>query len=116
MGFINFLICKINRGAEQDLINSDTNVLPNGLQRIREDRSKLNDAVNSNANSNKIQHLELSRFSTESLHSYSFVTSDVSMYENRQNILRRSIDFMKNKIKGWRIPAVLSLVESLPQS
>ncbi|RIA96871.1 kinase-like domain-containing protein [Glomus cerebriforme] len=100
--------------TEQDLINNDTNVLPNGLRRIREDRSNPNDVINSNANSNVIQHLDLRRFSTESLHSYSFVTNDASLYENRQNILRRSIDFMKNKIKGWRIPAMLSPVEPSP--
>ncbi|CAG8637319.1 11075_t:CDS:2, partial [Funneliformis caledonium] len=89
--------------AEQELINNDTNVLPNCLRRIREDRSMSNDMSNSNANSKVIQHLDLARFSTESLHSFSFVATDSSSYEN---ILRRSFDFMKNKLKGWRLPAV----------
>ncbi|CAI2164978.1 15943_t:CDS:2 [Funneliformis geosporum] len=60
---------------EQELINNDTNALPN----------------------------DLARFSTESLHSFSFVANDSSSYEN---ILRRSFDFMKNKLKGWRLPVV----------
>ncbi|CAJ0917713.1 10450_t:CDS:10 [Entrophospora sp. SA101] len=65
------------KDLDQELINND-NLLPNNL----------------------------SRFSTESLHSYSFVTNNTLSLENRQNILRRSIDFMKNKIKGWKFPLV----------
>nr|CAG8535664.1 14597_t:CDS:2 [Entrophospora candida]CAG8539621.1 11015_t:CDS:2 [Entrophospora candida] len=65
------------KDLDQELINND-NLLPNNL----------------------------SRFSTESLHSYSFVTNNTLSLENRQSILRRSIDFMKNKIKGWKFPLV----------
>ncbi|GBC03202.1 hypothetical protein RclHR1_05010002 [Rhizophagus clarus] len=97
-----------SQDTDKDLIKNDTNIIPNGLQRIREDRSNLNDS------NMAIQHINLRRFSTDSLHSYSFVTNKGPMYENRQNILRKSIDFMKNKIKGWRIPAVLSLVDTSP--
>ncbi|CAB4394228.1 uncharacterized protein OCT59_010909 [Rhizophagus irregularis] len=97
-----------SQDTKQDLIKNDTSIIPNGLQRIREDRSNLNDQ------NVTIQHINLRRFSTDSLHSFSFVTNKGSMYENRQNILRKSIDFMKNKIKGWKIPAVLSLVDSSP--
>ncbi|CAG8621218.1 13365_t:CDS:2 [Gigaspora margarita] len=95
---------------DQELINNDTS-LPNGLRRLREDRTPSKDSNNSKM----INHLEIARFSTESLHSYNFVSSDASMYENRQNILRRSIDFMKSKIKGWKFldvhQVLLSLVE-----
>ncbi|CAG8531245.1 16261_t:CDS:2, partial [Racocetra fulgida] len=91
---------------EQELLNNDTS-LPNGLRRLREDWPPKKN------NPKKINHLEIARFSTESLHSYNFVSSDASMYENRQNILRRSIDFMKSKIKGWKILDVHQVLFSL---
>ncbi|CAG8682355.1 1926_t:CDS:2, partial [Ambispora leptoticha] len=94
--------------SEKDVLNNET-VLPNGLARIREDRHIMPSDLkrsdkNSQAAARIFHHLELSRFSTESLHSYSFVTNDATMLETRQNILKRSIDFMKSKIKGWKIP------------
>ncbi|RHZ56303.1 hypothetical protein Glove_402g55 [Diversispora epigaea] len=95
----------------QDLLNKDT-VSSTGLKRLREDRSMSTDS--STPNEIKIMHhLDLARFSTESLHSFSFVTSDASMLESRQNILRRSIDFMKNKIKGWKSPVQQALFSSM---
>ncbi|CAG8507435.1 1919_t:CDS:2 [Diversispora eburnea] len=95
----------------QDLMNKDT-VLSTGLKRLRDDRSMSNDSSMSNE-IKIIHHLDMARFSTESLHSFSFVTSDASMLESRQNILRRSIDFMKNKIKGWKIPVQQALFSSM---
>ncbi|CAG8456443.1 4923_t:CDS:2 [Ambispora gerdemannii] len=94
--------------SEKDVLNNET-VLPNGLARIREERHIMKSDLKrsdktSQAASRIFHHLELSRFSTESLHSYSFVTNDATMLETRQNILKRSIDFMKSKIKGWKIP------------
>ncbi|CAG8591502.1 16396_t:CDS:2 [Cetraspora pellucida] len=111
MSPVSSLSCRdILKDTEQELISNDTS-LPNGLRRLREDRSPNKDANNAKM----VNHLEIARFSTESLHSYNFVSSDVSMYENRQNILRRSIDFMKSKIKGWKFldvhQVLLSLVE-----
>ncbi|KAI1310570.1 hypothetical protein EDD11_003685 [Mortierella claussenii] len=49
---------------------------------------------------------ELSKFSNESLHSYSFTngTHDKTFVEGRRSIFYRSIDFMKQKIKGWQVP------------
>ncbi|KAF9421635.1 hypothetical protein BGZ94_008796, partial [Podila epigama] len=49
---------------------------------------------------------ELAKFSNESLHSYSFTTGtyDKSFVEGRRSIFYRSIDFMKQKIKGWQVP------------
>ncbi|KAF9930688.1 hypothetical protein FBU30_000149 [Linnemannia zychae] len=49
---------------------------------------------------------ELAKFSNESLHSYSFTngTHDKSFVESRRSIFYRSIDFMKQKIKGWQVP------------
>ncbi|CAG8513026.1 4586_t:CDS:2, partial [Scutellospora calospora] len=100
---------------DQELINNDTS-LPNGLRRLRKDRSPSKDVNNTNI----INRLEISRFSAESFHSYNFVSSDASMYEDRQNILRRSIDFMKSKIKGWKLldvqQAILSFVEPVGTS
>ncbi|KAG9302331.1 hypothetical protein G9A89_008823 [Geosiphon pyriformis] len=91
---------------EKDAVNNDTG-LPNGLSRIREEPTNSKRSDQSRTSSSRIvHHLELSRFSTESLHSYSFVTNDATMMESRQNILKRSIDFMRSKIKGWKIPVV----------
>ncbi|KAG0275969.1 hypothetical protein BGZ96_003545 [Linnemannia gamsii] len=49
---------------------------------------------------------ELAKFSNESLHSYSFTngTHDKTFVEGRRSIFYRSIDFMKQKIKGWQVP------------
>ncbi|KAG0043786.1 hypothetical protein BGZ83_011046, partial [Gryganskiella cystojenkinii] len=49
---------------------------------------------------------ELSKFSNESLHSYSFTngTHDKTFIEGRRSIFYRSIDFMKQKFKGWQVP------------
>ncbi|CAJ0903010.1 541_t:CDS:10 [Entrophospora sp. SA101] len=91
-------------GSDQGLINSD-NLLPTtGLRRIRDKRSMSCDYDNRGEASKIMNHIDLARFSTESLHSYSFVRNDVSSFKSRQNFINRSIDFMKNKIKGWKIP------------
>ncbi|KAF9281535.1 hypothetical protein BGZ68_006573 [Mortierella alpina] len=49
---------------------------------------------------------ELAKFSNESLHSYSFTngTHDRAFVEGRRSIFYRSIDFMKQKFKGWQVP------------
>ncbi|KAG0320925.1 hypothetical protein BGZ99_004251 [Dissophora globulifera] len=49
---------------------------------------------------------ELAKFSNESLHSYSFTNGahDKTFVEGRRSIFYRSIDFMKQKIKGWQVP------------
>lgn len=43
---------------------------------------------------------DLTRFPSESLHSFSFATQTDEFMHNRQNVLKRSIDFMQNKL-GW---------------
>ena len=43
---------------------------------------------------------DLSRFPSESLHSFSFAHQSEDILHNRQNVLRRSIDFMRDRI-GW---------------
>ena len=43
---------------------------------------------------------DLTRFPTESLHSFSFAHQSEEAIHNRQSILKRSIDFMRDKI-GW---------------
>ncbi|KAG0227340.1 hypothetical protein B0O80DRAFT_501901 [Mortierella sp. GBAus27b] len=49
---------------------------------------------------------ELAKFSNESLHSYSFTNGahDKTFVEGRRSIFYRSIDFMKQKFKGWQVP------------
>ncbi|KAL8737826.1 MAG: hypothetical protein Q9181_001317 [Wetmoreana brouardii] len=43
---------------------------------------------------------DLSRFPSESLHSFSFAHVSEDVLQNRQNILKRSIDFIRDKL-GW---------------
>lgn len=43
---------------------------------------------------------DLSRFPSESLHSFSFAHQSEDFIHNRQNVLKRSIDFMKDRM-GW---------------
>jgi protein-serine/threonine kinase len=43
---------------------------------------------------------DLTRFPSESLHSFSFAHQSEEFIHNRQNVLKRSIDFMSNKL-GW---------------
>lgn len=52
---------------------------------------------------------DLSRFPSESLHSFSFAHQSEDFIYNRQNVLKRSIDFMRDKL-GWAAsnPAIAS--------
>ncbi|KAI9809510.1 MAG: hypothetical protein M1827_006816 [Pycnora praestabilis] len=43
---------------------------------------------------------DLSRFPSESLHSFSFAHQSEDFIHNRQNVLKRSIDFMRDRL-GW---------------
>ncbi|KAF2264925.1 Pkinase-domain-containing protein [Lojkania enalia] len=43
---------------------------------------------------------DVTRFPSESLHSFSFATQSEDFLHNRQNLLKRSIDFMRDKL-GW---------------
>ncbi|KAI1769961.1 Pkinase-domain-containing protein [Hypoxylon cercidicola] len=45
---------------------------------------------------------DLSRFPSESLHSFSFAHQSEEFIHNRQNILKRSIEFMKDRM-GWAV-------------
>ncbi|KAI1437728.1 hypothetical protein GGR50DRAFT_643875 [Xylaria sp. CBS 124048] len=45
---------------------------------------------------------DLSRFPSESLHSFSFAHQSEDLIHNRQNVLKRSIEFMKDRM-GWTI-------------
>ncbi|RKU42874.1 hypothetical protein DL546_005189 [Coniochaeta pulveracea] len=45
---------------------------------------------------------DLSRFPSESLHSFSFAHQSEEYLHNRQNMLKRSIDFMKDRM-GWSV-------------
>ncbi|OAA32876.1 Protein kinase-like domain protein [Moelleriella libera RCEF 2490] len=44
---------------------------------------------------------DLSRFPSESLHSFSFAHQSEEFLHNRQTVLRRSVDFMKDRLGGW---------------
>lgn len=45
---------------------------------------------------------DLSRFPSESLHSFSFAHQSEEYIHNRQNVLKRSIEFMKDRM-GWSV-------------
>ncbi|KAF1353915.1 hypothetical protein BDV97DRAFT_375766 [Delphinella strobiligena] len=44
---------------------------------------------------------DLSRFPSESLHSFSFAHQSEDTLHNRQTVLKRSVDFMRDKLGGW---------------
>ncbi|KAL2213670.1 Pkinase-domain-containing protein [Sarocladium strictum] len=48
---------------------------------------------------------DLSRFPTESLHSFSFAHQSEEFLHNRQNVLKRSIEYMKDR-KGWSVSSM----------
>lgn len=64
--------------------------------RIRED-------VSDSAQPNHRNSQEIAKFSTESLHSFSFSTAEPAMNETRKSIIQRSIGYMKSKF-GWSSP------------
>ena len=43
---------------------------------------------------------DLSRFPSESLHSFSFASQSEDVLHNRQNLLKKAVDFMRDKL-GW---------------
>lgn len=45
---------------------------------------------------------DLSRFPSESLHSFSFAHQSEDFMHNRQNVLKRSLEFMKDRM-GWHV-------------
>ena len=47
---------------------------------------------------------DLSRFPSESLHSFSFAHQSEEFIHNRQNVLKRSLEFMKDRV-GWPMNA-----------
>lgn len=47
---------------------------------------------------------DLSRFPSESLHSFSFAHQSEDFLHNRQNVLKRSLEFMKDRM-GWSVNA-----------
>ncbi|KAL4950081.1 hypothetical protein BDW69DRAFT_62559 [Aspergillus filifer] len=59
-------------------------------------------AVASNPDVNALE--DLHRFPSESLHSFSFAQQSEELLHSRQNILKRSIDFMRDRFK-WGSPS-----------
>ncbi|OTB08629.1 hypothetical protein M426DRAFT_18720 [Hypoxylon sp. CI-4A] len=54
---------------------------------------------------------DLSRFPSESLHSFSFAHQSEEFIHNRQNVLKRSIEFMKDRM-GWATSSNAGLVSA----
>ncbi|KAI0542299.1 hypothetical protein GGR58DRAFT_303350 [Xylaria digitata] len=54
---------------------------------------------------------DLSRFPSESLHSFSFAHQSEDLIHNRQNVLKRSIEFMKDRI-GWTLSSNAALASA----
>ncbi|KAI2637355.1 hypothetical protein GGS21DRAFT_511188 [Xylaria nigripes] len=52
---------------------------------------------------------DLSRFPSESLHSFSFAHQSEDILQNRQSVLKRSLEFMKDRM-GWGVSANAALV------
>ncbi|KAL7627007.1 serine/threonine protein kinase [Parahypoxylon ruwenzoriense] len=54
---------------------------------------------------------DLSRFPSESLHSFSFAHQSEEFIHNRQNVLKRSIEFMKDRM-GWTVSSNAALASA----
>ncbi|KAI3336400.1 Pkinase-domain-containing protein [Xylariaceae sp. AK1471] len=54
---------------------------------------------------------DLSRFPSESLHSFSFAHQSEDLIHNRQNVLKRSIEFMKDRM-GWAVSSNAALASA----
>ncbi|KAI8947636.1 hypothetical protein F4801DRAFT_495354 [Xylaria longipes] len=54
---------------------------------------------------------DLSRFPSESLHSFSFAHQSEDLIHNRQNVLKRSIEFMKDRM-GWALSSNAALASA----
>ncbi|KAK5664026.1 hypothetical protein OQA88_240 [Cercophora sp. LCS_1] len=54
---------------------------------------------------------DLSRFPSESLHSFSFAHQSEDLIHNRQNVLKRSIEFMKDRM-GWSVASTAGLASA----
>ncbi|KAI1148067.1 hypothetical protein F4825DRAFT_114735 [Nemania diffusa] len=54
---------------------------------------------------------DLSRFPSESLHSFSFAHQSEDIIHNRQNVLKRSIEFMKDRM-GWALSSNAALASA----
>ncbi|KAH9898897.1 hypothetical protein F4778DRAFT_741467 [Xylariomycetidae sp. FL2044] len=54
---------------------------------------------------------DLSRFPSESLHSFSFAHQSEDFIYNRQNVLKRSIEFMKDRM-GWAVSSNAALASA----
>ena len=107
-----------SRNTQTTLLSADT-TFTSGLRRIRSSQvslaSLLDGQLSSTQSPNQSTHLPLStqhnmltstedlaKFPSESLHSFSFSQprDPAAMLESRQNVLRKSIDYMKDKLHG----------------
>lgn len=54
---------------------------------------------------------DLNRFPSESLHSFSFAHQSEDLLHNRQNVLKRSIEFMKDRM-GWSVSSSAAMASA----
>lgn len=54
---------------------------------------------------------DLSRFPSESLHSFSFAHQSEDFIHNRQNVLKRSLEFMKDRM-GWHVSSSAAIASA----
>jgi len=108
------------RNTQTNLLSADT-TFSSGLRRIRSSQVSLSSLLDgkptpsANSPTQSIHHTPLSaqnnmltsaedltKFPSESLHSFSFSQprDPTAILESRQNVLRKSIDYMKDKLHG----------------
>jgi hypothetical protein len=108
-----------DRNTQTTLISADT-TFTSGLRRIRSSQVSLSSLIDGQPTPSKplsqsahpipvsAQHSmltsteDLAKFPSESLHSFSFSQprDPTAILESRQNVLRKSIDYMKDKLHG----------------
>ena len=103
------------RSTQSNLLSSDT-TFSSGLRRIRSSQVSLSSLLDAQTAQSQpsapvpvsTQHNmltsteDLTKFPSESLHSFSFSQprDPTAILESRQNVLRKSIDYMKDKLHG----------------
>jgi protein-serine/threonine kinase len=113
-------VAKISRNTQTTLLSADT-TFSSGLRRIRSSQLSLASLLDGQPVSSKPESVspsiqpmlssqhnmltsteDLTKFPSESLHSFSFSQpkDPAAILESRQNVLRKSIDYMKDKLHG----------------
>lgn len=81
-------------------LNSGDHILSSGLRRIRQKEPVAATALSTPSSPLAGQEEDFARFPNESLHSFSFAYRDENAFNARQNVIKKSMDFLRNQVNG----------------